>query len=163
EWYTQLAWRSRSLWLELEREHSTRLFEPIGVAWFAHRDDGFEADSRLTLEANGIPCEWLDPDDARRLYPSLGTRDPTAVLFEPDSGVLNARRATQTLVADAQRHGLRLEHHRAAPDTVGGADITVWACGAWLPGLFPGLVDLQIARRDVFFFGGDGAWEGTPG
>jgi glycine/D-amino acid oxidase-like deaminating enzyme len=39
----------------------------------------------------------------------------------------------------------------------------VWACGAWLPQVFPGLVELKITRRDVFFFGVDGSWSGTPG
>jgi sarcosine oxidase len=39
----------------------------------------------------------------------------------------------------------------------------VWACGAWLAGLFPDQVELTVSRRDVFFFGGDGSWRGTPG
>ena len=86
EWYTDLAWRSRRLWLELEEEHATRLWEPVGVAWFAYRDDGFEAESRATLEAAGVPCEWLNPDEARRLYPSLGVDDLNAVLYEPRLG-----------------------------------------------------------------------------
>jgi glycine/D-amino acid oxidase-like deaminating enzyme len=161
-WYTQLAWRARTLWLELEEEYGTRLFEPIGVAWFAHRDDGFEAASRVTLEAAGIACEWLSPDEARRLYPSLGVDDLEAVLFEPDAGVLQARRGTQLLVTDGERHGVRVEGRRATPaDT--DDDVVVWACGAWLPQLFGELVGLQIARRDVFFFGGDASWQNTPG
>jgi glycine/D-amino acid oxidase-like deaminating enzyme len=163
EWYTTLAWRARELWLELEEETRTRIFEPVGVAWFAHRDDGFEAESRRTLERAGIACEWLEPDDARHLYPSLGVDDLTAVLFEPDSGVLHARRATQLLVADGERNGLRLENWRATPARPPKADVVVWACGAWLPQLFPRIVDLQIARRDVYFFGGDAGWVGTPG
>ena len=162
DWYTQLAWRARSLWLELEQEWNTRLFEPDGVAWFAYRDDGFEAASRTALEAAGIRCEWLSPDDAQRLYPSLGVDDLHAVLFEPDAGVLHARRATQVLVDDGVRHGVRLESRRATPDDADG-DVVVWASGAWLPQLFPGLLELQIARRDVFFFGAGADWRGTPG
>jgi glycine/D-amino acid oxidase-like deaminating enzyme len=163
EWYTALAWRSRELWLELEEETRTRLFEPVGVAWFAHREDGFEAESRRTLEKAGIPCEWLAPDEARHLYPSLGTEDLAAVLFEPEAGVLLARRATQLLVADGERQGVRLESWRATPADPPKADVVVWACGAWLPRLFPREVDLRIVRRDVFFFGGDASWVGTPG
>jgi sarcosine oxidase len=163
EWYTQLAWRARELWLELEQETGTRVFEPVGVAWFAHRDDGFEAESRATLERNGISCEWLAPDDARHLYPSFGVDDLDAVLFEPDAGVLHARRAPQLLVADGERRGVRLESWRATPADALVADVVIWACGAWLPQLFPLLVDLRIARRDVFFFGGDAGWVGTPG
>src|SRR5205823_1138414 len=142
DWYTRSAWRARELWLDLEQETGTRLFEPVGVAWFAYRDDGFEAESRITLEAAGVPCEWLGPDEARGLYPSLGVDDLHAVLFEPDAGVLHARRATQLLVADGERHGLRLESGRATPAAAPASDVVVWACGAWLPQLFPGLVDL---------------------
>jgi glycine/D-amino acid oxidase-like deaminating enzyme len=163
EWYTDLAWRARGLWLELEEESRTRLFEPVGVAWFAHREDGFEAASRQTLERAGIPCEWLAPDEAMHLYPSLGVVDLAAVLFEPEAGVLHARRATQVLVADGERHGVRLESWRATPADPPKADVVVWACGAWLPQLFPDDVDLRIARREVFFFGDDAAWVGTPG
>ncbi len=163
DWYTQLAWRARELWLELERETHTHLFEPVGVAWFAQRDDGFEAASRETLDAAGIPCEWLSPDEAARLYPSLGVDDLHAVLFEPAAGVLHARRATQLLVTEGERAGLRLESGRVTPADVPASDVVIWACGAWLPQLFPDLVDLQIVRRDVFFFGGGADWSGTPG
>src|SRR5207248_9624340 len=32
DWYTRSAWRARELWLDLERESQTHLFEPVGVA-----------------------------------------------------------------------------------------------------------------------------------
>src|SRR5207244_2527621 len=143
-WYTDLAWRSRSLWLELQEQTGQRIWEPVGVAWFAYREDGFEAQSRRTLEAAGIPCEWLSPDEARRLYPSLGVGDLHAVLFEPEAGVLHARRATQLLVDEGARHGVRLEARRATTADVPRSDVVVWACGAWLPQLFGELVGLRI-------------------
>jgi sarcosine oxidase len=163
EWYTHLSQRARTLWLQLQEETGTRIWEPVGVAWFAHADNGFEAQSRVTLEAAGIRCEWLSPDDARNLYPSLGVDDLSAVLFEPDSGVLHARRATQLLVDDGVRHGVRFETRSVNVGDAPHADVVVWACGAWLPKLFPQHVDLRISRRDVYFFGTDGSWAGTPG
>src|ERR1700704_3095576 len=95
DWYTQMSRRARTLWLELEEETRSRIWEPVGVAWFARREDGFESQSRATLERAGVPYEWLAPEDARDLYPSLATDDLHAVLFEPEAGVLYARRATQ--------------------------------------------------------------------
>ncbi len=43
------------------------------------------------------------------------------------------------------------------------ADVVVWACGAWLPKLFPGLVRIRISKRDVFFFGAGADWAAAPG
>ena len=114
------------------------------------------------LERLGIAYEWLTPDDARALFPSLGVDDLHAVLFEPDAGVLHARRATQLLVADGERHGVTLQGEATRPADEPPGDVVVWACGAWLPQLFPEHVELQISRRDVFFFGGDRSWLARP-
>ena len=163
DWYAELAMRAREQWIALQEETGVHIFEPVGVAWFAQRANGFEAMSRTALERLGIPHEWLKPDDARSLFPSLSTDDLEAVLYEPDAGVLHARRATQLLVEDAERRGATLEIGHPTPRDAPEADIVVWACGAWLPALFPEQVELTLSRRDVFFFGADGAWRGTPG
>jgi glycine/D-amino acid oxidase-like deaminating enzyme len=158
DWYSLLALRALELWRELERETGTRLFEPIGVAWFETGSGEFTDRSQATLERLGVPCERLTPEEARRLYPSIGGDDLRSVLFEPGAGLLHARLATQALAAD-----LRLETRRAAPDDPPGGDVVVWACGGWLAKLFPGLVQLRVSRREVFFFGVDGSWARTPG
>ncbi len=158
EWYSRLARRALGLWRELEDESGRRLFEPIGIAWFDSGPGDFIARSEVTLERLGIPCERLTPEEARRLYPSLGGDDLRSVLLEPEAGLLHARQATQELV-----RGLQVETGRADPATPPRSDVVVWACGAWLPKVFPGLVELTISRRDVFFFGVDGSWQGTPG
>ncbi len=163
DWYAALAWRARTGWLELQEETGTHIWEPVGVAWFTQRADGFEAASRASLQRLGIPYEWLSPDQARELYPSLAVDDLHAVLVEPDAGVLHARRATQLLVSDGERSGVRLQSGRVTPADEPRSDVVVWACGAWLPALFPQEVELRIVRRDVFFFGGDAAWRGAPG
>jgi sarcosine oxidase len=158
EWYTLMARRALQLWLELEEETGMNLFEPVGVAWFETGDDDFTRKSEATLRRLGIACERLTPEDAQSLYPSLGGDDLRSVLLEPGAGVLFARRATRCLVRN-----LRVEIGRPTPIDPPRADIVVWACGAWLPGLFPALVHQRISRRDVFFFGVDGSWSGTPG
>jgi sarcosine oxidase len=163
DWYTVLSRRARTLWLELQAETGTRIWEPVGVAWFARRDDGFEAQSRATLERAGVPYEWLSPEDASDLYPSLSVEGLHAVLLEPEAGVLHARRATQLLVEDGEHRGVKLQPGRVTPADDPRSDVVVWACGSWLPTFFPGLVELRISRRDVFFFGADASWRGTPG
>ena len=57
----------------------------------------------------------------------------------------------------------RLEGARLTPSDDPPGDVVVWACGAWLPQLFPEQVAVEVSRRDVFFLGGDRAWQGAPG
>jgi len=49
DWYADLAWQARTAWLELQKETGTRIWEPVGIAWFARQADGFEAASRESL------------------------------------------------------------------------------------------------------------------
>jgi glycine/D-amino acid oxidase-like deaminating enzyme len=158
EWYALLARRALELWREVEAESGLRLFEPVGVAWFDIGAGDFTDRSEMTLRRLGIPCDRLTPDEARRLYPSLASDDLRSVLFEPGAGVLHARAATRALAS-----GLAVEVGRPTPAAPPAADVVVWACGSWLPKLFPGLVEQRIVRRDVFFFGVGGEWTGTPG
>lgn len=163
EWYARSALRALELWRELETETGTRLFDEVGLAWLARSADGFEARCRPVLERLGVEHAWLAPDDAARLFPTLDPTGLEAVLWEPGAGVLQARAATQLLAERAVRHGVRLETARADPANPPAADVVVWACGAWLPSVFPGLVEVEVSRRDVFFFGGGAAWNGAPG
>jgi glycine/D-amino acid oxidase-like deaminating enzyme len=158
DWYTLSARRALELWRDLEREGGQRLFEPVGVAWFATAGDEFTARSEAALNRLGIACERLTPGEAHRLYPSLGGDDLESVLFEPDAGVLIARAATRALAAS-----LAVEPGRPTPHDPPRADLVVWACGSWLSKLFPELVEIRLTRRDVFFFGVGGEWWGAPG
>lgn len=159
EWYTRSAMRSLELWRALEQESGLRLFEPVGIAWLQCAEArAFTDRSEQTLARLGIPTERLDPIEAKRLFPSIGGEGLESVLFEPTAGVLHARAATRALAA-----GVRVVPGRPTPDDPPRADVVVWACGSWLGSLFPAQVELQISRRDVFFFGVDASWEGTPG
>ena len=158
DWYTLSARRSLELWRELEAETGRRLFEPVGVAWFDSGPGDFTQRSEATLRRLGIPCERLTPEEAGGLYPSLGGEDLRSVFLEPEAGVLYARAATRALAA-----GLAVRAGRVDPGEPPEADVVVWACGAWLPALFPALVEQRIVRRDVFFFSVGGDWSGTPG
>jgi sarcosine oxidase len=163
DWYAASAVAARARWLELQEATRTRIWEPVGLAWFARAEDGFEAASRATLERIGERYEWLEPHEAVELFPSLEIADLAAVLFEPDAGVLHARRATQLLVEAGEQAGVQFTSGRCVPDDDPRSDVVVWACGPWLASLFPEHVDVRISRRDVFFFGADAAWRGVPG
>jgi glycine/D-amino acid oxidase-like deaminating enzyme len=179
--YTASARRARALWRELEAESGEALMEECGVAWFALREDGWEAESERTLAAQGIPTQRLEPAEAARLFPSLGTADLAFVLHEPEAGVVRAQRAVRALAAQAREHGATLVRGRARPDgdrvvLVGGApaatgrahatgtlegDAVVWACGAWLGGMFGDLVRLTVTCQELLFFDGGPDWDSS--
>jgi sarcosine oxidase len=171
--YTASARRARALWRELEGECGDELMVEIGMAWFAEREDGWEAESLRTMTAQGIPCERLDPAEAAKLFPSLGTDDLAFVLYEPEAGVLREQRAVRALARQAAAHGARLVRGRALPDGDAAlldgerleGDHVVWACGAWLGHLFGELVPLTVTQQELLFFDGGPAWRspGVPG
>jgi sarcosine oxidase len=164
EWHTRSARRAWALWHEVD----PALVVPAGIVWLAHRDDGWEAASERTLRRLGIPCERVDP---AALFPSFAGEDVGWALLEPDAGVLRAREATRVLAEQAVAAGADLVLAEARPDGAAvrlddgrrlEGDRVVWACGAWLPGLFPGVVDVRVTQQDVFYFGAGAAWR-TPG
>lgn len=167
--YTASARRAWELWRTLEAESGADLLLPCGLTWFAHSEGGWEARSEQTLRALGIPSERLAPEAAAALFPDGGFagEDLAFVLLEPEAGVLRAQRAVRTLAAEARRHGATLVRGRARP---AGAEVAledgsrlagdrvVWACGAWLAGLFGALAPVRSTRQELFFLSGGTAW-----
>jgi glycine/D-amino acid oxidase-like deaminating enzyme len=169
-WYVRSARRARDLWRELEEETGRTLMIECGIAWFARRDDGWEAQSEQALRAEDIPVVRLSTDEAAALFPSFDGAGLSFVLYEPEAGILRARDAVHALMDATLAAGARLVAGAARPDgdavLVDGerleADRVVWACGAWLPSLFPGLVELRVTKQDVFHFGNDAFWTSPP-
>jgi sarcosine oxidase len=169
--YTRWAERAREHWCRLEAESGVQLFLPCGVLWFAHREGGFEDDSAETFASEGIPYDRLTPDELTRRWPQLGTAG--GVLFaihEPRQGALMARLGCQVVTSAFQRAGggyalaaVRLGRSEggrleAVVDQLGrawSAESFVFACGPWLPRLFPDLLGglIRVTKQDVLFIG----------
>jgi sarcosine oxidase len=163
--YTGSARRALQLWRELDG-----VLEEVGLAWFARREDGWEADGERVLRAAGIPVERLEPGEASRLFPSLAVDDLAFVLHEPEGGVLRAADGVRALVSRAREAGAQLIAGDAHPDgprvRIGDerleADAVVWACGAWLGLLFPELVRMRVTFQQLTLFDVPPEWRG-PG
>ena len=166
-WYTRSARRALDLWRELEVEAGVELFVPSGVAWFFRETEGWGAASERVLREEGIAVERLSPDEAGRMFPSFDGQGLASVLYEPEAGVLRARDATMAITEQAVAKGARFVAGTAAPEGEGVSvagerlegDRVVWAGGAWLAKLFPGLVELRVTRQDVYFFGAPPEWQ----
>jgi sarcosine oxidase len=90
-------------------------------------------------------------------------------VLEPESGLLMARRSVQSLVDQLQREGVDYRHATVSPlqlneilrelKTVEGYRISagtfIFACGPWLPKIFPELLSGRIfpSRQEIFFLG----------
>ena len=161
-------WQRRSLlaWKALEQSAGQRLFLGTGVLWFAHRDDGFEADALRTLPSLDVPVERLAADEVGRRFPGIGTDGLAWALFEPEAGVLLARRGVRATVEAARRLGVEMRIGRIEPPAGEGdhlanvrlagaesveADAFVFACGPWLPKLVPD-APVTATRQEVVFF-----------
>jgi monomeric sarcosine oxidase len=170
EIYSRWARRSLSIWRDLRAQAGgAPLFHACGVLWMSSADDPYTLATRDTLQLHGHPVHLFDTAALRTRYPHLIAADVPLALLEPDCGVVMARRAVQTLVADLVARGVRLLRGRvtvpsaqgrlrAVRTTDGGelrADAFVFACGAWLPKVFPELLEGRIrpTRQVVMYFG----------
>jgi monomeric sarcosine oxidase len=169
EIYTRSAMTSLQSWRELFERTGEPLFCRTGVLWLAHEDDPYPLRTLETLQKAGIACELLTVCELAQRYPQFAVDEISWALLEPESGVLLARRAVQAVVREAIRIGVVYLQDGARPldgaefpdeiVTVNGRRITaknfVFACGAWLPKLFPHLLAERIrpTRQEVFYFG----------
>ncbi len=102
----------------------------------------------------------VDVDELRLRLPLIDPRGLAYGLWEPESGFVYARRATQATARRFVELGGVLqrgvggtdEHERPLVDGRPiDADVIVFACGAWMGGLFPRTLGrlLEIVRQDV--------------
>jgi sarcosine oxidase len=167
--YTRMSMRSLELWQDLFRQTGQPLFHRTGVLWMAREGDPYSAATERTLKTAGVSMEIVSGDELAHRYPQMRLSDPKVYgIFEPESGALMARRAVAAVVEDAVRHGMACtteavlapsgSARQASVRTASGQAISagayVFACGAWLPKLFPRLLGTRIypTRQEIFFF-----------
>jgi sarcosine oxidase len=167
EIYTRSAQRSLQRWQELFAQlDQAPLFQPTGVLWLARDHDPYCEATLRTLRAVGARCEQLDHAQLSARFRQLNFDGVSWGILEPDAGVLMARRAVQAVVLLARANGVEYrEEAIAAPvvdrnvRTVSGRTIEarhlVFACGPWLPKLFPDVLRelIHVTRQEVFFLG----------
>ncbi len=169
ELYTRWAKRSMPRWEELELQAGAELVHRTGVLWLSNDADEYTAAMIEIFKRNGVEWERLDAAALCRRCPDLRFDDVTWALCEPHSGLLMARRAVQALVFDLEKTGARYVHAAVVTpeekgkltgiQTTSGESIAakqfVFACGPWLPKIFPQLLRERIfpSRQEVFFLG----------
>jgi monomeric sarcosine oxidase len=172
EIYTRSAQKSLRLWEKLFAECEAPLFQRTGVLWLAREPDAYCEATLKNLLAVGARAERLEQDELRARFPQLRFDGVDWGILEADAGVLMARRAVQAVALRARANGVDyLEEAVATPVTVrtssegiavrttSGTEIVaehlVFACGPWLPKLFPDLLCelIYVTKQEVFFLG----------
>lgn len=169
ELYTRWAVRSLPLWREFFDRVGVRHFHRTGVLWLSTDGDRYTRQLLDVLTNNEVPFERLSTDEIHKRYPQLVFEDVTWGVLEIQSGLLMARQAVQALVKEVVRSGVDYriasvmppQGHGALPkvSTSSGSPISagtfIFACGPWLPKLFPELLSQRIfpTRQEVFFLG----------
>jgi monomeric sarcosine oxidase len=169
EIYSRFAWESLSQWKHLARRTKSALFHQTGVLWLARKDDKRVMATAEVLGKLGVRHEKLHRAELRKRFPQFFLQDVNWGIYEPDSGALMARRSVQMLVQEMVESGLdlvlesvrrpparsRLDSVKTALGRTISAGAFVFACGPWLPKMFPRELGRRIfpTRQEVFFFG----------
>src|SRR5580704_17960374 len=169
ELYTRWSLRSLSAWKEFFARTGKPLFHQTGILWIVNDSDPQAEASRDTLKRVGVRHEILNRTELEVRFPQIGFGEASWGIFEPESGVLMARRAVAAVVDAAIAEGVEyFQEFVSAPAKAGKvasvrtsanreihAGEFVFACGPWLGKVFPDLLRERIfvTMQEVYFFG----------
>ena len=189
ELYTRWSQRSLVAWKALAERAQRPLFRECGMLWLVGPGGDYVEATQRTLARVGTPHERWSVATLADRFPQISTDAVDWALWEPGSGVLMARQSVQALVAEDVRAGLEYRTASvASPESAAmapalrtgkldrvitntGDEISaaafVFACGAWLPKIFPALLGTRIfpTRQEIFFFAppaGDASFAALP-
>jgi sarcosine oxidase len=167
ELYTRWAVKSLAAWNAFSARCQQPIFHQAGMLWLTGDDDRYLSDTQQTLQRVGVDHRRLSVDELRERFPQISSEEISWAMMEPESGVLMARRSIQLLVEEDIQRGLDFRVAQVPPPllTTGhalrlsngdsiSAGAYVFACGPWLPKLFPDELGSRIfpTRQEIFFF-----------
>lgn len=178
------AWTLRALkhWKRWQREWRLQLFIHSGVLWLCAREDDYVRASLAALRKHKVPHERLAARELARRFPQFNADGIAFGYLEPRAGFLRAKLATETVARAvaahprgrvllgsvaplATRHSFTLSPAgrdegplrsiRLSTGETLTADSFVFACGPWLPQMFPEQLGrrIRVTKQEVFFFG----------
>lgn len=167
--YTALIPKALEQWQRLEKETQIKLFHKTGVLWMHQGHAEYIQASMPHLQQHGFDFQPLSIQQATQTFPVLATQQLAGAFWEPNAGVLMAKRACKALADYGISKGMTFTQHRVHPgNCVNGrlqnlvgdgafnlkADYFVFACGPWLAEMFPAELSglFTISKQDVFFF-----------
>ena len=147
-----------------------KLLLQTGALFLGEPGEEYVRDTYATLTTLRLPAEWLETAALGERFPALDVDGLGAAVCEPRAGVIRAQAAVQALVELLVRgksiaysagrvEGIEEERARVTVTLSTGealqADACVFACGPWLPSVFPDAIGARIrpTRQEVLYFG----------
>jgi glycine/D-amino acid oxidase-like deaminating enzyme len=171
--WTRWAGDAIRKWTEWDEMGSERLLPRVffntGDLILREETSQYIEDTRAHWDALGTPYEMLTPDEVAYRWPWIRFENLGVAVHEPAAGVVRARRAIESVARVFEEEGGTIRIGRASlgdrsgatlhsvavegGDPLSGA-ITIFACGPWLPKVFPELMGnrLRISMGHVFYF-----------
>jgi glycine/D-amino acid oxidase-like deaminating enzyme len=146
-----------------------RLFFTTGDLILRPEPEPWLTDTLRIWEQLRVPHETPSLDEVARRYPQISLEGMTLAAFEPNAGVVRARRVCETVAEMFRAKGGRLMIARAEPGARAGGRLTnlalsdgqrlaadqfVFACGPWLAKVLPDVMTdrLRTPLGQVFYF-----------
>jgi len=170
EIYTKWVLEAFDRWQAREAEWGRTLFFRTGQLSLAREWTKELTDTRKVFDKLSVKYEVIAHDDLARQYPQMNTQSFDFALSTPSTGVLKAREGCLAVAQAFEKKGGRLVTAKADLGQRSGrtlqdvalstgqrvaAQTFVFACGPWLPKVFPSVMKNKLAtpRRAVFFYG----------
>jgi glycine/D-amino acid oxidase-like deaminating enzyme len=168
ELFTRFAWESLPDWIALSKKAELPIFQPVGALYIYRKEPDTLAASVALNQKLGAPMQRIQRAELSKRYPQLGLEGIQFGVLQPTMGAIMARRGVQTVVKEFVAEGgtyrqLAIQPPKASAaldaitSTTGEtvrAKQFVFACGPWLPKVFPDVIGTKIVptRQEVFFF-----------
>jgi glycine/D-amino acid oxidase-like deaminating enzyme len=147
-----------------------RLFFTTGDLILRPEPEPWLTDTLRIWDQLRVPHETLSLDEVAYRYPQISLEGMTLAAFEPNAGVVRARRVCETVAEMFRAKGGQIVIARAEPGARTGARLTdlvlssgerlaarqfVFACGPWLAKVLPDVLTdkLRTPLGQVFYFG----------
>ena len=173
ELWMQWARIAMDRWKKWDEEYAKplkmRVFFTTGDVILRSDWEPFLTQTKSWWEKNKIPFEVLSPEEVQKRWSVFDLKDVKAVLYEPDAGVVRARRATESVAEVFRYEGGKIIIGRIVPPEPGkfdghtlsftngdkiSADTFVFAVGPWLGKTFALMQNrIRTPLGVVFYYG----------
>lgn len=160
--YVPLAFRSKELWLDLEKNYSdTPIFYQTGGMDAGPEDGSIFPGALKSCQSHNLNHEVLSASEANARFPAFSLSEHFKCVYQPDAGILVPERGVAAHLKAAETHGAdllagqKVTNIELLPDRVKihtdqemfEAESLVVTAGAWLGEIMPGLKPYLMPER----------------